>query len=55
MRAEEMTVGIEICHLENLRIFNGYEVVKKEAKVLLLLFTSCFVRKFVFYSCVLLI
>ena len=33
MRAEEMTVGIEICNLENLRIFNGYEVLKKEAKV----------------------
>ena len=34
MRAEDMTVGLELCTLENLRIFNGYEVTKKERKVI---------------------
>lgn len=34
MRAEEMTVGIELCDLENLRIFNGYDVGKKERQVI---------------------
>ena len=34
MRAEDMTVGLELCNLENLRIFNGYEVSKKERKVI---------------------
>ena len=44
-----MTVGIEICNLENLRIFNGYEVPQKEAKVMFLCHKLFFIKCFVFY------